>query len=68
LKNLKVTREVHFKTLESLELFKNMLLHDFDFISGTGGYYTDDPRINSMIDYNNMTKEEQKTVIFNLMG
>lgn len=65
---LKVTRELHFKNIKSLNYFKNMLLHDFDFINGTGGSYTDDTRINSMNDYNKMTKEERNTVKWVLNG
>lgn len=68
LNTLKVTREVHFKDLESYNLYINMLLHDFDFINGTGGSYTDDLRINSMTDYYNMTSEEQKSVEWLLKG
>ncbi|WP_195515377.1 LPD29 domain-containing protein [Paraclostridium bifermentans] len=68
LNTLKVTREVHFKDLESYNLYINMLLHDFDFIDGTGGSYTDDLRINSMTDYYNMTSEEQKTIEWLLKG
>ena len=55
LNTLKVTREVHFKDSKLFNLYSNMLLHDFDFIDGTGGSYTDDLRINSMTDYYNMT-------------
>lgn len=65
---LKVTREIHFKDEESYNLYINMLLHDFDFINGTGGSYTDDLRINSMTDYYNMTSEEQKSVEWLLQG
>ena len=68
LNTLKVTREIHFKDEESYNLYINMLLHDFDFIDGTGGSYTDDLRINSMTDYYNMTSEEQKTVEWLLKG
>ena len=68
LQNIKITKEIHFQTEESLSYFSNMLLNDFDFLSETGGSYTDDVRINSMTDYHNMTKEEQETVIFNLYG
>ena len=68
LNTLKVTREFHFKDLESYNLYINMLLHDFDFIDGTGGSYTDDLRINSMTDYYNMTSEEQKTIEWLLKG
>ena len=41
-----------------------MLLHDFDFIEGTGGSRTNDYRIQSMTDYYNMDEEERKTVEF----
>jgi len=68
LQNVKITKEIHFKNTKALEYFSNMLLHDFDFLKGTGGSYTDDPRINSMTDYYNMSKEEQQTVIWNLYG
>ena len=68
LNTLKVTREIHFKNLKSYNLYINMLLHDFDFIDGTGGSYTDDLRINSMIDYYNMTNEEQKKIEWLLEG
>lgn len=65
---LTVTRELHFKNKESLNYFSNMLLHDFTFIEGTGGSYTDDLRVNNMIDYNNMTQEEKNTVEWLLKG
>lgn len=65
---LKVTREIHFKDMKSLNYFKNMLLHDFDFIKGTGGSNTDDPRINTMNDYNKMSKAERDTVKWYLSG
>lgn len=65
---LKVTREIHFKDLKSYNLYSNMLLHDFDFIDGTGGSYTDDLRINSMTDYYNMTQEEKNSVEWLLSG
>lgn len=68
LQNVKITKEVHFQSAESLNYFSNMLLNDFDFLVNTGGSFTDDNRINSMTDYNNMTEEERETVIFNLYG
>lgn len=66
--DVKIEREVHFNTLKALNYFNDMFLTDFDFISGTGGSYTDDPRVNSMIDYSHMTKEERSTVKFYLKG
>jgi hypothetical protein len=68
LNNVKVTREIHFKSAEALNLFSNHLLTDFTFLEQTGGSYTDDYRINSMTDYNNMNEEERETVIFNSLG
>jgi hypothetical protein len=65
---VKVTREIYFNDSKSLELFSNLLLHDFDFITGTGGSYTDDNRINSMSDYDNMSESERKTVQWNSTG
>lgn len=68
LQNVKITREVHFNTKESLTYFESLLLNDFDFIEGTGGSYTDDLRINTMTDYYNMDESERKTVEWNLKG
>lgn len=68
LNTLKVTKEVHFKNTESLEYFQEMLLHDFSFIEGTGGSFTEDKRINDMMDYNNMEEWEKCTVEWLLEG
>lgn len=68
LKDVKITREIHFKNADALNLFSGMLLRDFSFLAETGGSYTDDPRVNSMTDYNNMSKDERETVKFNLYG
>ncbi|GED72544.1 hypothetical protein BRE01_62460 [Brevibacillus reuszeri] len=68
LENVKITKEVHFNSEEALTYFSDMLLHDFDFLSGTGGSYTDDNRINSMTDFYNMDNDERQTVKWNLYG
>ncbi|MCY8318780.1 hypothetical protein MOC71_19135 [Bacillus vallismortis] len=68
LKNVKITKEVHFNTEEALNNFSNMLLNDFDFLAETGGSFTEDNRINSMIDYYNMDDLEKNTVKWNLYG
>lgn len=68
LETVKINKEIHFSTIESLDYFSNMLLHDFDFLTGTGGSYTDDNRINSMTDYYNMTSEEKESIKWNLEG
>ncbi|MCY7933874.1 hypothetical protein MOF37_21640 [Bacillus spizizenii] len=68
LENVKITKEVHFNTKEALINFSNMLLNDFDFLAETGGSFTEDNRINSMIDYYNMDDLEKRTVQWNLYG
>lgn len=68
LENVKITKEVHFNTEEALNNFSNMLLNEFDFLSETGGSFTEDNRINSMIDYYNMDDLEKRTVQWNLYG
>ncbi|MEH7689758.1 hypothetical protein V7190_10340 [Bacillus velezensis] len=65
---MKITKEVHFNTEEALNNFSNMLLNDFDFLAETGGSFTEDNRINSMIDYYNMDDLEKNTVKWNLYG
>lgn len=68
LEDVKITKEVHFNSLEALENFSNMLLNDFDFLANTGGSYTEDNRINSMSDYYNMDDFERATVKWNRKG
>lgn len=68
LENVKITKEVHFNTKEALINFSNMLLKDFEFLAETGGSFTEDHRINSMIDYYNMDALEKNTVKWNLYG
>ncbi|MCY8532598.1 hypothetical protein MOD13_04365 [Bacillus vallismortis] len=68
LENVKITKEVHFNTEEALNNFSNMLLNEFDFLAETGGSFTEDHRINSMIDYYNMDELEKRTVQWNLYG
>ncbi|MFE6812899.1 LPD29 domain-containing protein, partial [Bacillus velezensis] len=68
LENVKITKEVHFNTEETLTNFSNLLLNDFDFLAETGGSFTEDNRINSMIDYYNMDDLEKNTVKWNLYG
>jgi len=68
IQNVKITKEVHFQNEESLNNFSNLLLNDFDFLSDTGGSFTDDARFTSITDYHNMTEKERESVIFNLYG
>lgn len=56
-----VTRELRFSK-SVYDLFINHLLDDFDFIAGMGSDKTTDYRINSILDYENMSQEEQSTV------
>lgn len=57
----KVSRTVTLDR-ENYENFCNLLLADFSFIDGMGGTNTDDLRIGSWTDYENMTAEERATV------
>lgn len=68
IEDVKITKEVHFNNLEALTDFSNMLLKDFDFLTETGGSYTDDNRLNTMTDFYNMDEDEKKTVKWLLKG
>lgn len=68
LENVKITKEIHFSSKEALENFSSMLLHDFDFLTNTGGSFTEDNRIKTMTDYYNMEDYEKKTVQWSLYG
>lgn len=61
LTNCQVSRELHMPK-DIYELFANHLLDDFDFIDGTGGSRTDDLRVQSDIDYSNMSEDERDSV------
>ena len=63
IKVCQITREVHMSA-ELYEKFKNMLMSSFSFLTGKGGSGTLDNRINEMIDYTKMSKEERETVEF----
>lgn len=56
-----ITREVNMSK-DLYEKFKNMLMCSFSFLAGKGGTGTIDNRINAMIDYDKMSKEEMETV------
>lgn len=58
-----ITREVHMSE-ELYNKFKNMLTCDFSFLASKGGTGTLDNRINEMLDYTKMSKEESETVEF----
>ena len=57
----KVTRKV-FMDNETYELFSNQLLDDFSFLEKMGGSNTEDNRLQSITDWNMMSKEERETV------
>lgn len=59
--NCKVQRAVYL-TKELYDLFLTMRAYDFSFFEGTGGSDTDDLRITSFLDYQQMSEEERKTV------
>ena len=63
IKVCQITREVHMSA-ELYEKFKNRLMSSFNFLTGKGGSGTLDNRINEMIDYTKMSKEERETVEF----
>lgn len=62
LENTKIEKEIYFNNENDFNNFSNMLLSDFSFLNGTGGSYTDDLRINSMQDYDNMNQNERDSV------
>jgi hypothetical protein len=66
--DVKIQRELYFEDEKAYNLFANKFLHDFDFLKETGGTYTNDFRVNSMVDYSNMSKEERESVVWNLYG
>ncbi|MCP1159398.1 LPD29 domain-containing protein [Bacillus infantis] len=68
LEDVRVTKEIHFNNAEALENFSNMLMNDFDFLTNTGGSFTEDNRINSMTDFYNMDEFDRKTVKWFLKG
>lgn len=57
----KCSKEVHF-TQDVYEMFVKQLMDDYSFIEHTGGSQTEDYRVNSSEDYDNMTESERKTV------
>lgn len=68
LEDVRIEKEIHFNSLEALENFSNMLLKDLDFLANTGGSYSEDNRLNSMIDFDNMDGLERSTVKWFLKG
>lgn len=49
-------------------MFKNSLLEDFDFIDGSGGCDTDDPRFPTEEAYYSMSFEKRDSIDFHLLG
>ena len=57
-----ITRRLVFSNAAALDKFCNMLLHDFDFISGKGGTGTNDPRVTdtNIMKLNTYQREQVK--------
>ena len=57
-----ITRRLVFSDASALDKFCNMLLHDFDFISGKGGTGTNDPRVTdaNIMKLNTFQREQVK--------
>ncbi|WP_144533991.1 LPD29 domain-containing protein [Bacillus pumilus] len=60
--DVKITKEIYFNNADAYENFGNMLMTNFDFLSETGGNFTEDKRINSYLDYDMMDELEKRTV------
>lgn len=60
--DVKITKEIHFNNAYAFENFGNMLLTNFNFLTETGGSFTEDHRINSYLDYDMMDEFEKRTV------
>lgn len=63
----RITREVVL-TPQNFSKFQNLLMHGFTFFAKQGGRGTDDSRINSLEDYQRMTRDEQATVQWYSLG
>lgn len=61
-RDCRVEKEIYFNDESIYNYFSNLLLNDFNFLSETGGSYTDDNRVNTMEDYYNMSKAEKDSV------
>lgn len=59
--NCKVQKAVYL-TRELYDMIVDLPVADFSFYQNMGGSYTDDLRINSYIDYEQMSAEERETV------
>lgn len=60
--DVRIIKDIHFNCSTAFDYFSNMLMHDFEFLQGAGGDYTDDNRINSPMDFDLMSQEERDTV------
>lgn len=65
-----ITRRVNFSSAAALEKFGNMLLHDFDFLSGKGGTGTNDPRVTdeNIMKLNTEQREQVKFYAVDCVG
>ena len=63
-----ITRKVIFTDIKALRAYNHILMDEFDFIRGTGGTRTDDPRIRSIDDYFRLSESERKTIEWYRVG
>lgn len=65
-----ITRRVNFSNTAALEKFGNMLLHDFDFLSGKGGTGTNDSRVTdeNIMKLNTEQREQVKFYAVDCVG
>lgn len=47
-----------------VDAFGSLLMYDYSFLSGQGGHGTDDARINSDLDFQNMTQAESDSIVW----
>jgi putative lipoic acid-binding regulatory protein len=70
IEDMEINKEIHFSSVDLYNKFVTVYnnLHDISFLSQTGGSRTEDHRINSMTDYDNMESGERETVLFFNIG
>lgn len=59
-----ITRTVKFTSKEAFERFSKMLLHDFDFLAGTGGTASEDVRLDQIKELFELNQDQRDSVKF----
>ncbi len=59
-----ITRTVKFTSKEAFERFSKMLLHDFDFLAGTGGTASEDVRLDQIKELFELNQGQRDSVKF----